>query len=212
MTNNLDAELKDYIETEIIPLYKGFDAAHQQDHVRSVITESIRLASYYHVNINMMYTIAAFHDTGLKEGRKIHHLISGKIIREDKRLRDFFIPKEIELMAQAAEDHRASIDHEPRSIYGKIVAEADRCIDANTIVRRTIQYSLSHYPEFNKQEHYLRFLEHMKEKYAEGGYLKIWFEESVNAQRLKSFQQLLKNEQLTQELFEKTWNELQLDL
>ncbi len=54
--------------------------------------------------------------------------------------------EEIETVAQAAEDHRASSDHDPRSIYGRIVAEADRLIDPVTIIRRTIQYVLSHYP------------------------------------------------------------------
>lgn len=42
-------------------------------------------------------------------------------------------------MREAVEDHRASSDHEPRSIYGKIVAEADRIIDTDTTLRRTVR-------------------------------------------------------------------------
>ena len=202
----MNRELINYIETEIIPRYQHFDSAHQTEHARYVIKESMQLANHYHVNPDMVYTIAAYHDTGLCEGRDVHHLISGKIIRADKKLRSFFTEEEIETMAEAVEDHRASIDHEPRTIYGKIVAEADRCIDSDTIIRRTIQYGLSHYPNLNKNEHYLRFLDHMKEKYAEGGYLKIWLDNSTNAIRLKEFQTLLRDKNKTQELFEKHWN------
>ena len=90
----------------------------------------------------MVYAIAAYHDTGLCEGRDTHHLVSGRIIREDKKLREWFNEGQIETMAQAAEDHRASSGHEPRSIYGKIVAEADRLISPEKVIRRTIQFGL----------------------------------------------------------------------
>ncbi len=49
-------------------------------------------------------------------------------------------------MREAVEDHRASTDHEPRSLYGKIVAEADRIIDPDTTLRRTVQYGLKQNP------------------------------------------------------------------
>ena len=117
-----------YIEQEILPRYDHFDAAHQRNHADEVIDRSLALAKHYDVDENMVYTIAAYHDTGLCEGRDTHHLVSGRIIREDKKLRDWFDEDQIETMAQAAEDHRASSGHEPRSIYGKIVAEADRLI------------------------------------------------------------------------------------
>ena len=205
MRQNINPQLVTYIETKIIPRYKNFDAAHQTDHAISVIKESLSLATYYNVNLDMVYTIAAFHDTGLAVNRATHHLVSGSIIRRDLQLRSFFTEDEIELMAEAAEDHRASSNREPRSIYGMIVAEADRCIDPITIVRRTIQYGLSHYPKCTKEEHYKRFLEHMQEKYAEGGYLKIWLKESTNAMKLKDFQMMLKDERITRKIFEENW-------
>lgn len=205
MKSVLNKELIAYIEAEILPLYASFDKAHQRDHAEYVIRESLSLAEHYEVNANMVYAIAACHDLGLIEGRANHHLVSGKIVRSDKKLCEFFTDEEIETMAQAVEDHRASCQHEPRSIYGMIVAEADRCIDGRTIVLRTIQYGLSHYPEFDKEEHYKRFKAHMKEKYDEGGYLKIWLSESPNQQRLKAFQQILKDETATRSLFEELW-------
>ena len=126
MTNDITPALIHYIEQDILPRYDHFDAAHQRNHAEEVIERSLALAEHYEVNTDMVYAIAAYHDTGLCEGRDTHHLVSGRIIREDMKLRDWFDEDQIETMAQAAEDHRASSGHEPRSIYGKIVAEADR--------------------------------------------------------------------------------------
>ena len=110
-------------------------------------------------------------------------------------------------MAQAVEDHRASNKNEPRSIYGKIVAEADRQIDGMTILRRTIQFGLSHYPELDQEGHWERTLEHLHEKYAEGGYLRLWIPESPNAIRLREFQSMIKDEVLLRKHFEKIYSE-----
>ena len=218
--------LRRYIEAEILPRYSTFDAAHQLSHAEEVISGSLQLASYYAVDLNMVYTIAAYHDTGLCEGREMHHMVSGRILREDSALRSFllpdnaagntekttplFAPEQIETMAQAVEDHRASSSHEPRSIYGKIVAEADRIIDGPTIVRRTIQYGLTHYPQLDKAGHYQRFLEHMAEKYATGGYLRLWIPQSPNATHLAAFQKILKDPIATRTMFEREWEKLTL--
>lgn len=170
--------LTEYIERDILPRYDHFDAAHQRDHAEEVIKRSMALAEHYDVIINMVYAIAAYHDTGLCEGRDIHHIASGRIIREDKKLREWFSEEQIETMAQAAEDHRASSNHEPRSIYGKIVAEADRLILPEKVIQRTIQYTRDHFPDYDKEQQYQRFREHMMEKYSDMGYLKLWIPES----------------------------------
>ena len=203
----MDKNLQSFIEKEIIPRYAEFDKAHQESHARSVIEQSMKLAPYYDVNVNMVYIIAAYHDLGLQEDRKTHHLISGRIVREDERLREWFSLDQIEIMAQAVEDHRASSDHEPRSIYGKIVAEADRLIDQDTILRRTIQYGFKHYPEFGREAHIQRALDHLDEKYAEGGYLKLWIPESPNAKRLGELQQLIKDRKKIRQLVEEIYDQ-----
>lgn len=185
--------LKDYINQNIIPEYDNFDGAHRRDHVNYVIEQSLELAKHYDVDKDMVYAIAAYHDTGLEVDRKTHHLESGKIVRSDENLRKWFTPEQIEIMAQAVEDHRASNKQEPRSIYGKIVAEADRQIDAMTIIRRTIQFGLSHNPELDREGHWRRTLEHLNEKYGEGGYLCLWIPESPNAARLEEFRRQLKD-------------------
>ena len=199
--------MKHYIETEIIPQYEAFDKAHRTDHVRQVISESLKLASYYEVDKRMVYTIAACHDIGLCEGREHHHLVSGRLMRSDKRLREWFTEEEMEVMAQAVEDHRASNDHAPRSIYGRIVAEADRLIEPMQILRRTVQYGLSHYPELSKEQHYLRYCEHLQEKYAEGGYLKLWIPESENASQLKALRCIIDDKVQRRAAFERIYME-----
>ena len=191
-----------YIEQSILPRYDHFDAAHQRNHAEEVIARSLALAEHYDVDMNMVYTIAAYHDTGLCEGRDTHHLVSGRIIREDQRLREWFDEAQIETMAQAAEDHRASSGHEPRSIYGKIVAEADRLISPEKVIRRTIQFGLDHYPELDKEGHYQRFKAHLLEKYSDTGYLKLWLPESENAPRLEQLRQIIRNENHMREAFE----------
>lgn len=186
----INNRLKEYIELEILPLYFSFDKAHNIDHAQQVIEQSLELAKHYDVDIDMVYAIAAYHDTGLCEGREFHHIASGKIIAADESLRNFFTKEQIVTMCEAVEDHRASSKSAPRSIYGRIVAEADRCIDPMTIIRRTVQFSLKHYPELTVEDHFKRCHDHLIEKYGRNGYLKLWIPQSNNAQRLAQLQEI----------------------
>ena len=199
---NVNPLLIDYIEREIIPRYDHFDQAHQRDHVRMVIQQSLDIASRLDVDMDMVYAIAAYHDTGLCEGREHHHEVSARIIKADMNLQQWFTEEQILVMADAAEDHRASAKQAPRTIYGRIVAEADRFIDPETIVRRTIQYGMDHYPELSREEQYQRMLTHLKEKYGRNGYLKLWFPDSPNAARLERLRQIIDDENAVQQLFE----------
>ena len=199
--------LKTYIEQKILPRYEHFDAAHRPEHVQTVMAQSMELAQHYpELDLDMVYTIAAYHDTGIVEGREYHHIVSGRIIREDTTLREWFTPDQIETMAQAAEDHRASSDHDPRSLYGMIVAEADRDILPEKIVLRTVQYGLSHFPELDKEGHWQRTLQHLDEKYAPNGYLKLYIPFSRNAEEMKKLWALIADKERLRELFEKIYS------
>lgn len=197
----INKELQEYVEQYIIPRYDWFDKAHQRDHVQMVIHQSLELAEKLGADADMAYAIAAYHDTGLCEGREHHHEVSARIIRADQALRQWFTEEQINIMADAAEDHRASSSHEPRTIYGRIVAEADRFIEADTIIRRTIQYGIDHYPELDREGHYRRMLSHLREKYGRNGYLHLWFEDSPNAQRLRQLQDIIDDEATLCQLF-----------
>lgn len=203
----VDPTLAIFLETQVIPRYAGFDKAHREDHARSVVSRAIDLSAWYPVDRNMLYAAAACHDLGLCVDRKTHHLESGRIIREMAELRRWFGDGQIEQIAQAAEDHRASSDHEPRSVYGRIVAEADRQIVPESIIRRTIQFGLAHYPELPREGHWQRTLDHLHEKYAEGGYLKLWIPESPNAARLEELRAIIRDEVTLRTLFERIYAE-----
>ena len=187
--------------------YDHFDTAHRRNHVETVIEAALRLAEGYDVDRDMVYTIAAYHDTGLAYGRERHHNESRRIILEDGELDRWFTREQIATMADAAEDHRASSKDEPRTIYGRIVAEADRVIDSNTIIRRTIQYTLTHHPELDREEGYARMVEHLREKYDYGGYLKLWIEESDNAKRLDELRAIIANKVRLRELYDTIYDE-----
>lgn len=205
----MNRTLKEYIEREIIPLYSSFDKAHNIDHVESVISRSLSLAQHYDVDVDMVYTIAAYHDTGLQYGRELHHLHSGEIIASDIQLSQYFTAEQIVIMREAVEDHRASSEHTPRTIYGAIVAEADRLIEPLTVIRRTIQYGLSHYPTLTVEEHFTRCCEHLNEKYGINGYLKLYIPHSDNAQRLAELRDIIANPTLLRSTFDTIFAEQQ---
>lgn len=202
----MNKELERYIEQEIIPRYEHFDRAHGTDHVRTVIAQSLALAAHYEVDTDMVYTVAAYHDTGLVNGRERHHIDAGRILAEDAELRRRFTEEQIGVMREAVEDHRASSDHTPRTIYGRIVAEADRVIDPATIIRRTVQYGLANYPALDREGHYARCLDHLQKKYAEGGYLRLWIAESDNARRLEELRTIIRDPQRLRKLFDETFD------
>ncbi|MFR9503739.1 MAG: HD domain-containing protein [Rikenellaceae bacterium] len=202
------AEIVEYIEQNILPQYVNFDRAHNVDHATTVIAESAALSRFYpSLDEEMVYIIAAYHDTGLCEGRERHHIVSGEILRADTFIGTLFTEDQIEMMAQAIEDHRASAKLEPRSLYGRIVAEADRIISVDTTLRRTIQYGLKQNPKATLQEHFNRFAEHLTEKYAEGGYLKLYIPESGNAARLKELRQVIEDTKELHARFERIFAE-----
>ena len=216
--------MNNYIYNIIIPQYAAFDAAHREDHALTVIDQAMKLLDampqwleeqenadtqwLVEVDRNILKMAAACHDLGLVNGRDRHHLDSGEIIRKDENLKQWFSLEEIEVIAQAAEDHRASGTHDPRSIYGKLVAEADRVIDADTIIRRTIQFGFKHYPGLDREAHIERAVSHLKEKYGRGGYLKLWIPWSDNAVRLNALQDIIADDSAIRAEVEKSYNSL----
>ena len=196
--DSVPADLKEYVETEILPRHEHYDTAHRPDHIRRVIARTMMRQ-----HTPLAYVAAALHDIGICEGREVHHLASGRIIRADKNLRRWFTEEEIELIAQAAEDHRASATTKPRSLLGCIIAEADRDIEPETIVLRTVEYGLSHYPSLDREGHWQRTLDHLHEKYAEDGYIKLWMDDSPNAAPLAELRALIRDEAKLRKLFDK---------
>ena len=207
ITNSPSLDLVEFIETKILPQYAQFDRAHNLEHVTRVIRRSLELVKTTGADINMVYTIAAYHDLGMSGPRAIHHITGGKILATDARLKRWFTPEQIKIMKEAVEDHRASASRAPRSLYGKIVAEADRDIDAELVIRRTIQYGLGNYPELDREGHWQRFKQHMDEKYSVNGYIRLWLPHSPNERKLNELRQLIASPQQLREVFSRIYAE-----
>ena len=206
LASNVSLDLMEFIEKNILPRYTAFDKAHNLTHVNRVISRSLELASRIGADTDMAYVIAAYHDLGLEGPRAVHHLTSGKILAADSRLQKWFSKEQIKIMKEAVEDHRASTSHMPRSIYGKIVAEADRDLEPDIVFRRMIEYGIDHYPEKSKEEQWQRFLSHIDNKYSSHGYIRLWLPNSPNEQNLKKLRDLRSTPKLLRAEFERIYN------
>lgn len=207
ISNAPSLDLVEFIETKILPKYAEFDRAHNLEHVTRVIRRSLDLVKTTGADINMVYTVAAYHDLGMSGPRAIHHLTGGKILASDNRLKKWFSPEQIKIMKEAIEDHRASASRAPRSLYGKVIAEADRDIDVEVVIRRTIQYGLSNYPELDKEGHWNRFKEHLDSKYSVNGYIRLWLPKSPNEKNLNDLRNLIADPPRLRETFERIFAE-----
>ncbi|MFA6801434.1 MAG: NUDIX domain-containing protein [Acholeplasmataceae bacterium] len=193
LEKGINYTLMAYIEQNVIPGYNLFDEAHHADHVYNVIFDSLKLAKSYHLNPEIIYTIAAFHDLGLVEGRENHHILGGKILEKDEFIKTFFNKETIQLMVDAIYDHRASNGVMPRSIYGKIIAEADRQMNANQIILRTAKYEMAKHPNLTVEEHVAYCYQHMIEKYSENGYLQLCLDIGKNVKELSKLRKIINN-------------------
>lgn len=198
--------LHEYIEQTILPQYDAFDGGHQRDHAQAVIAESLQLAREHHADETMAYVIAAYHDLGLRFDREKHHIHSGEILMADEHLRQWFTEEQLLIMRDAVEDHRASGKNPPRTIYGAIVAEADRQIVPETVIARTMAYSAKLYPGGDFETLYARSREHLHEKYAEGGYMRLWLNSERNTRSLEALRAIIRNEPQLRDLCEQWYS------
>lgn len=208
MKQQVSLEIMEFVERQILPRYNDFGESHGLRHVTRVIKNSLRLADVTGADIDMVYVIAAYHDLGMEGPRAIHHLTSGKILMADARLKKWFNADQLKVMKEAVEDHRASSSRQPRSIYGKIVAEADRDIDVHEIFLRAIQYGKENGPDKTVEEHWERFAQHMDEKYSNNGYIKLWIPNSPNEKALKELRNIIEDKKLLRKAFDDIWKEM----
>ena len=208
MDNRVDLDLMAFVEQQILPRYNAFGKSHGLGHVQRVIKNALTLVPATGANPNMVYVSAAYHDLGMEGPRAIHHITSGKILAADARLKKWFSPEQIRIMKEAVEDHRASSSRVPRSIYGKIVAEADRELDSNIVFSRAVLYGLENYPEKNKDEQWKRFYNHINEKYGRKGYIRLWIPNSPNAKKLEFIRELIDQQVDLRKVFDKLYNEI----
>lgn len=194
----INPDLLAYLQQEILPQYEAVDGAHGPEHVKRVISNSLELAQELPVDLNLVYTIAAYHDLGIRYGRENHERTSAGLLMGDRKLEQWFTPGQREIMKQAVEDHRASRAEAPRSLYGRIVSEADRDIDPEEILKRCVEYGKAHIPGLTREGQLNRAEEHIRQKYGEGGYLRLWLPCSKNEQGLSILREWLRTGVLRQ--------------
>ena len=206
MQQQVNLDIMSFVEQQILPRYNAFGRSHGLGHVQRVIKSSLQLASMIGADLNMSYVIAAYHDLGMEGPRAIHHITSGKILLADVRLRKWFSAEQIKIMKEAVEDHRASASREPRSIYGKIVAEADRDLEPEVVFTRAILFGIEHNPELDKEGQWARFNHHMEEKYSTNGYMRLWIPGSPNEKKLREVRETIANKKQLREGFDKIYD------
>lgn len=188
----INEDLKKYIEENIFPEYAKNDLGHNIKHIQYVIDRSFKFADTVpNVNYDIVYTVAAYHDIGHHIDSKRHEIVSGEIMSKDENLKRFFSADELKIIREAIEDHRASADHEPRSIYGKIVSTADRNNTVEACLKRSYTYGKKLNPEATDDELFDRAYEHLKIKFGENGYAKFFFKDDVYEKFLKDIRDLL---------------------
>ena len=208
MENRVDLDLMEFVEQQILPRYNAFGKSHGIGHVQRVIKNALALVPATGADSNMVYVSAAYHDLGMEGPRAVHHITSGKILIADARLKKWFSPEQIRIMKEAVEDHRASSSRVPRSIYGKIVAEADRDLEPEVVFSRAILFGIENYPEKNDDEMWLRFRDHMKEKYGRSGYLRLWIPGSPNAKNLETIRKTIDDETALRKVFDRIYRQI----
>ena len=185
-------ELRKHIETTVLPEYKKNELAHSLDHIKYVIDRSFRFAqTISDINYNIVYVVAAYHDIGHHIDPKRHEMISAEIMQKDKKLKEFFSDDELKIIKEAIEDHRASSNHEPRSIYGKIVSTADRNTSVESCLERSYFYGKNLHPEYSDDELFDRAYKHLKLKFGENGYAKFFFKDKEYEKFLSDIRKLL---------------------
>lgn len=173
-------ELIKYIEQIVNYHYNLNDKGHGVEHAKYVINRSFEFAYQVEsINLEMVYVIAAYHDVAHHIYAKNHETISAKMLMEDKKLKDFFTDEQIKIMSEAVEDHRSSMETEPRSIYGKIVSSADRNTSVEVTLKRCYSYNRRHFSELKESEIIEECRKFLLKKFGINGYArsKMFFDD-----------------------------------
>lgn len=208
---DVNKELVHYIEENIFPKYEKF-YSHGLLHINNVINNMAMLADYYNLDKNMAYTIASYHDTGLNIDRENHEFESGKLLFNDKKLREFFTPEQIIIMKEAVEDHRGSRKERPRNIYGECVSDSDRDFDIPLLAKRQLATSLKNYPKMNTfDEHFKRCYEYICGRINNEGVFNLWTNYPVFIEKRDKFQKEYLDQPYAKKIYRDEWDRISSD-
>ncbi len=192
--NSINYKLRMYVENNIFPIYEKNDSGHGIEHINYVIKRSLEFAKQFdNIDLDMVYVIASFHDLAHHIDRNNHEVLSAKLFYENEEMKKFFTDEQRAIIKEAIEDHRASLEHEPRSNYGKIISSADRSVDIVSSLKRTHAYTIKHYPDMNLDDMINRAYEHISKKFGINGYAKTYCYDKEFENLKKDVEELLKD-------------------
>ncbi len=194
MLDKRNPDLYEYLKTSRLPQYALNDSGHGIEHIEYVVKRCFRfLEQFENINYNILYTAAVYHDIAHHIDKKNHEKLSADIFYKDEAIKKFFNENEITIIKEAIEDHRASLQSEPRNVYGKILSSADRSTDIDDFLKRTHAYTLKHQPKSTYNEMIERAYIHTKEKYGTQGYAKHYVIDDEYIKFRAEIQNLIEN-------------------
>lgn len=195
----INKELKDYIDNHVLIKYKDNIGGHGLDHIKQVIERSLEIVEEFKldVNLDMVYTIAAFHDISYKDDPDRHEELSALYFMNDEGSKSFFNDEERQAMYEAIIDHRASLEYIARSVYGKIVSSADREISVDNMLRRSYLFqSDKHAAENPTQDEIIEYsYKKLSSKYGKDGYAKMYYPDKKYLDFLRNMQSLIEDKE-----------------
>ena len=208
--NKVDTKLKEYINEIILPEYNLNDEGHNANHIKYVLKRAFEIIDGYDINLDILYTCVCFHDIECNIDRENHEILSAKRVLKDEFLNSYFNTKEIRIIAEAVEDHRASLEYVPRNIYGKILSSADRKVEIKQYLIASISYAKNKHLEFTKEEIIERSYLFAIKKFGKNGYAinKSYVEDVRYKKFLKDIQYLIDNKEIFIDLADVIYDKL----
>ena len=196
MSYGIRDDLKKYIKELINYHYNLNDKGHGVEHAEYVINRSLKFANEINdINYEMVYVIAAYHDVAHHIDAKNHEVLSAQMLIKDEKIKKYFTDEQIKIMSEAVEDHRSSLETEPRSIYGKIVSSADRNTSVEVTLKRCYSYNKKHSQNLMENEVIEKCRRFLLEKFGEDGYArsKMYFDDKEYEKYLYDITELALN-------------------
>lgn len=176
-----NGEYYNHIKDHVLPGY-GDDKAHNTSHIFDVVNRAFDLNENLQLDLDFKVISAAafYHDIGRKVDNETHEIISAQVFMDDEVIQSFFDAEYIPIIKEAIEDHRASLEGDPRNIYGKLLSSADRNIDIKEPFIRTYHYRQVLDPSASLEKNIRDSFEHLRLKFGNDGYAnKVWFDDGA---------------------------------
>ena len=195
--NKINVNLKEYIDTNIMPKYSLNDKGHNKDHINFVLKRAFEISNNYDINYDILYTSISYHDIACHLNREKHEILSAEIAYNDEFLKQFFSKEELEIIKEAIEDPRASSNNIPRNIYGKILSSADRKVSVKTYLISSLFFGEPDISKVDMEKAIEQSYNHAIKKFGKNGYAtnKFYVEDTRYKKFLKDLQYLIDNKE-----------------